>query len=336
MKSGICLVVLFLLASTTFAQTPPADSPATSRALERHDESMDRAFDDIDRDVDDVIWYFRLGDVAEIDKVRIATSKPIRMKNATGQGAGNPLIIPLYVFSPKNLKSKAPLLIFIHGGVHGRLESTYAHIIREALTQGYIVVCPEYRGSIGHGSELYEQIDYGGAEVDDVHDARNWAVENLPNVDASRVGIMGWSHGGFQTLMNIARWPNDYKVAYAGVPVSDLVQRMGYKSAGYRSTFEGFIGKQAEGDVMEYRRRSPVYYADKINTPLLIHTNTNDEDVNVLEVEHMIAALKAAGKKFEYKIYENAPGGHQFNRIDTKLARDSRKEMWDFLGRHLK
>jgi dipeptidyl aminopeptidase/acylaminoacyl peptidase len=87
---------------------------------------------------------------------------------------------------------------------------------------------------------------------------------------------------------------------------------------------------------MEYRRRSPVYYADKINTPLLIHTNTNDEDVNVLEVEHMIAALKAAGKKFEYKIYQNAPGGHQFNRIDTKLARDSRKEIWEFLARYLK
>jgi dipeptidyl aminopeptidase/acylaminoacyl peptidase len=136
--------------------------------------------------------------------------------------------------------------------------------------------------------------------------------------------------------MNIFRWPNDYKVAYAGVPVSDLVQRMGYKSAGYRATFEEFIGKEAEDNVAEYRRRSPVSYADKLAIPLLIHTNTNDEDVNVLEVEHMIQALKAAGKKFEYKIYENAPGGHQFNRIDTKLARESRQEIWSFLARYLK
>jgi len=57
--------------------------------------------------------------------------------------------------------------------------------------------------------------------------------------------------------------------------------------------------------------------------------------VHVLEVEHLIAALKAAGKKFEYKIYESAPGGHRFNRIDTRLAKDSRAEMWDFLARHL-
>jgi len=59
--------------------------------------------------------------------------------------------------------------------------------------------------------------------------------------------------------------------------------------------------------VNEYRKRSPAWNADKLQTPLLIHTTTNDEDVNVLEVEHLIMALKAAGKKFEHKIYSNAP-----------------------------
>ncbi len=62
-------------------------------------------------------------------------------------------------------------------------------------------------------------------------------------------------------------------------------------------------------------------HAKELQTPLLIHTNTNDEDVNVLEVEHLIEALKAEGKKFEYKIYQDAPGGHYFNRTDTKLAK---------------
>ena len=60
------------------------------------------------------------------------------------------------------------------------------------------------------------------------------------------------------------------------------------------------------------------------------------EDVNVMEVEHLIDALKAAGKKFEYKIYQAAPGGHEFNRIDTALAKASRKEAYDFLARYLK
>lgn len=53
-------------------------------------------------------------------------------------------------------------------------------------------------------------------------------------------------------------------------------------------------------------------------------------------MEHLIEALKAAGKKFEYKVYQNAPGGHAFNRLDTKLARESRAEVYRFLGQHLK
>jgi dienelactone hydrolase len=79
-----------------------------------------------------------------------------------------------------------------------------------------------------------------------------------------------------------------------------------------------------------------VWNAQKLQTPLLIHTNTNDEDVNVLEVEELIRALKAEGKKFEYKIYQDAPGGHMFNRLDTKLARESRAEVYKFLAQYLK
>jgi dipeptidyl aminopeptidase/acylaminoacyl peptidase len=137
--------------------------------------------------------------------------------------------------------------------------------------------------------------------------------------------------------MNIFNHPDAYKVAYAGVPVSDLVARMGYKGEHYHSLFSApyHIGKTAVQDPWEYRRRSPAWHAEKLKTPLLIHTNTNDEDVNVLEVEHLIKSLKAAGKDFEYKIYQNEPGGHVFNRIDTKAAKESRKEIWAFLAKYL-
>ena len=326
------LAFLLLIAFPVLAQTPGDPT----KQLESFERGTSRRFEDTQRQIDDALWYFRLGDVANIDKFEIASSKPRREKNPTDINAGNAIILPVYVFWPKNLKGKAPMLVFAHGGVHGRLTSNYAHIFREGLEQGFVIVSPEYRGSIGHGSDLYNQIDYGGAEIDDTHDARNWAVENLPFVDRNRVGIFGWSHGGYHALMNIFNWPDDYKVAYAGVPVSDLVARMGYTGQDYRDIFEGFIGKQPEDNVMEFRRRSPVNHVEKLRTPLLIHTTTNDEDVHVLEVEHLIAALKAAGKQFEYKIYQNAPGAHRFNRIDTALAKESRREMWAFLARHLK
>jgi dipeptidyl aminopeptidase/acylaminoacyl peptidase len=127
-------------------------------------------------------------------------------------------------------------------------------------------------------------------------------------------------------------------VAYAGVPVSDLVLRLGYQTDGYRAQYSApyHIGKTVREDIKEYERRSPITWVSKLQTPLLIHTNTNDEDVNVLEVKHLITALKAEGKKFEYKIYEDAPGGHTFNRLDTKFARESRAEVYKFLAQYLK
>jgi hypothetical protein len=56
----------------------------------------------------------------------------------------------------------------------------------------------------------------------------------------------------------------------------------------------------------------------------------------VVEVQHLVEALKAARRQFQYKIYDAAPGGHHFNRIDTKLARDSRAEIYAFLRQYLK
>jgi dipeptidyl aminopeptidase/acylaminoacyl peptidase len=291
----------------------------------------------IRKDIDDWMWFSRMADIAKVDKVRF-TSKPPKMSNPTGQGYGNPLIISAYTFIPLTLKAgqKAPLVVLVHQGIHGNFETLLdLRTTRELLAEGYVIVAPEYRGSTGYGGSFYDQIDYGGAEIDDTYASRNWAVENLP-VDPTKVGIMGFSHGGYHTLMNILTWPKAYQVAYAGVPVSDLIARMGYKNDGYRDIFEGFIGKSADQNVAEYKKRSPYALASKLETPLLIHTNTNDEDVNVLEVEHLIDSLKAAGKKFDYKIYENAPGGHYFNRIDTPLAKDSRKEILAFLAKYLK
>jgi len=337
----LALIVFFGVPSNVMAQSsPPAGSPPQAAPAPRPAGPSGEAqqIETVSNEVEAALWQLRVGDIANVDQFAVASTKPIRMANATGQGAGNPLILYLYTFTPKRLVAgqKAPLLVFNHDGIHSHFNMPYLHIIRELMDLGYVVVAPEYRGSTGYGGEYYSQIDYGGAEVDDVHDVRNWAVANLPHVDPDRVGIMGWSHGGYITLMNIFRWPHDYKVAYAGCPVSDLVMRMGYKAQGYRDIYAGFIGKQAEDDPMEYRKRSPVFYADKLDTPLLVHSNTNDEDVNVMEVEHLIEALKAAGRTFDSKIYDNAPGGHSFNRLDTALARQSRQDIYAFLAKYLK
>ena len=329
------IAALCLISAYGFAQTPEAAADRI-KALEDRLQFMEQG---LTKAIDDLQWHQNLDDIAVVDKVRYTSKPPHVIKNPAGQGATNPLVIQAYTFIPKKFATakKLPLMVLIHGGVHGDFNTFNWHIVRELLDQGYIIIAPEYRGSTGYGSSFYKQIDYGDYENDDVLAGKRWAVENLSQVDAEHVGIMGWSHGGMITLMNIFDHPEDYKVAYAGVPVSDLIARMGYKTQGYREEFStsSHIGKDASENVAEYRRRSPVWNAQKLKTPLLVHTNTNDEDVNVLEVEALINALKANGKKFEYKIYQDAPGGHIFNRIDTKLARESREEVYKFMAPYL-
>ncbi|MFY9115651.1 MAG: prolyl oligopeptidase family serine peptidase [Bacteroidales bacterium] len=290
--------------------------------------------------IDDVLWYHKVGDVAYIDKVYIPTTPRWKEANPTGQGAGNPLKIWSYIFVPKDINpaKKYPLIVLPHGGVHGDFTTYHTHIIRELMAQGYIVIATEYRGSTGYGRGLYEDIDYGGRENDDVWYGRNYMVENYDIVDKSRIGIIGWSHGGMITLMNLFQHPKDYACGYAGVPVSDLIARLGYKRPSYGAYFSApyHIGKTPEQDVEEYRRRSPAWHASKLQTPLLIYTNTSDEDVNSLEVEHMIKALKAEGKSFEYKIFEDEPGGHSFDRMDHAAASAMRFDIYKFLAKYLK
>jgi dipeptidyl aminopeptidase/acylaminoacyl peptidase len=318
----------------------PAQAQGGAPAASAAGVPQPAANDEILKRIDDLMWRLSLDDIAAIDKIEYTSLPPARIPNPNAPGAGNPLIIRAYTFIPKNLdrSRKQPLIVFCHQGVHANEDTRDAHVFRELLEQGYSIVSADYRGSTGYGRGFYEQIDYGGREVDDVYLAGQWMLDNYPFLDPKRVGIVGWSHGGLITLMNIFAHPQAYAAAYAGVPVSDLVARMGYEPPGYQSLYSApyHIGKTVREDVMEYRRRSPVFHAKELNTPLLIHTNTNDEDVNVLEVQHLIEALKAEGKKFDYKIYDDAPGGHYFNRIDTKAARESRREIWRFPAQYLK
>ena len=338
---SVFFLFIFTVFSTNWslAQSTSGELAEQLKTLKKANENLQHRLDKIEKAVDDILWRERVGDIAFIDKVYISGPPLRKEKNPTGQGAGNPVKFWAYVFLPKSIdfNNKYPLIVFPHGGVHSNFSTYYTHIIKELMEQQYIVVAAEYRGSTGYGKSFYEKIDYGGLEVEDVDASREYMLKNYDMVDKKRVGIIGWSHGGLIALHNIFDHPKHYKVAFAGVPVSDLIARMGYKTQQYRDLYsiDYHIGKTAYEDVEEYKKRSPAWNAYKLQTPLLIHTNTNDADVNVLEVEHLIKSLKAEGKKFEYEIYQNIPGGHSFDRMDTKKAKEIRLKIYQFLAKNL-
>ncbi len=259
------------------------------------------------------------------------------------------LDIPLYVYAP--LVKRGPkghaAMVWVHGGVHGNWTESYWPFVKEAVERGYVVVCPEYRGSTGYGKEFHEEIDYGGYEVDDAVTGADY-LKTLPYVDPERIGIMGWSHGGYITLLALARFPGMFQCGAAIVPVTNLIFRLSYKGPSYQRQFA--TQKRIRGLPFErnelYVERSPYYQVDKIQDPVLVHIATNDRDVNYVEAEPLVYALR--GKKpelSETKIYVDPPGGHSFSRRvdgrtlqrqDTPEQLDSWNRTWAFLEWHLR
>jgi dipeptidyl aminopeptidase/acylaminoacyl peptidase len=335
--SALVILIIMLLNTALYAQEP--GNNALQNSLDNYFERLGHDVDVLKKKIDDILWFERVGDIAFIDKVRIAGAPPAGAEKAKRFIDKNPIKFWSYVFIPKDIDrdKKYPLIVLPHGGVHGDFTTNHVHIIREMMAQQYIVVAPEYRGSTGYGRRFYRWIDYGGLENLDVKISRDYMVENYTIVDEKRVGIVGWSHGGMIALMNIFEYPKAYACAYAGVPVSDLIARMGYMWPAYEENFSAnyHIGEPVWRNIDEYRKRSPVNHVHKLQTPLMITTNTNDEDVHVLEVENLINALKANDKSFEYKIYQDVPGGHSFDRMDHAEGRQARFQMYRFLEKHL-
>jgi dipeptidyl aminopeptidase/acylaminoacyl peptidase len=328
----VCLVFSFV---QVFSQTNP---PAP--ALQSLPEDLGHLDAKLSRQMNELLWFQHLNDLAVVDEIRF-TGPPVRTTNNIAPPPGsNEVVVSALTFLPRehHRSRKLPLLVLAHGEVHGNIASDEDfHIVRELVQQGYAVIAPDYRGSSGYGPEFWHQIDYGGLEIEDVHAARRYMLERYPQIDPHRVGIIGWSHGGAIALLTVFAHPEEYQVCYAGVPVSDLEERVRVRGKGYEGLFAApyHLGKTVEEAPEEYRRRSPAWNAEKLHTPLLLQANTNDQDVTIGEIERLIQALKAAEKDFTYHIYTNAPGGHYFNRLDTALARESRAEVWRFLARHL-
>jgi dipeptidyl aminopeptidase/acylaminoacyl peptidase len=275
--------------------------------------------------------------------------KQVKYRSSVGD-----LDIPAYVFQP--LQTRGPkghaALVWVHGGVHSNQSEMMFPFIKDAVERGYVVIAPDYRGSTGYGEAFYQAIDYGGYEIDDVMSAVDY-LKTLPHVDQARLGVIGWSHGGYITLFTVFRDKTPFAAAAAIVPVTNLVFRLSYKGPSYQREFATQM--RIAGLPFEkrdiYIQRSPLYSVDKLHVPLLVHVATNDEDVNFVEDQQIIDALRSRKPDLaETKIYVDptpgpVSGGHTFSRRvnpqtlqrdDSPEQRDSWNRTWAFLEWHLR
>jgi len=288
---------------------------------------------------------------ADTDKTwRAAAAGHMQVEKITYRSGAGDLDIPAWVFQPLTIRGpkQHPAIVWTHENIRGHLYEHYIPYIRDATARGYVVIAPEYRGSIGYGQEFFDAIDYGGKEVDDVVTAADVLKSKYPQVDPARIGIMGWSHGGMITLLSIFRNPTLFKSAVAMVPVTNLFQRLAYK--GVERQHQAIDPANRYGGLPFekrdiYKDRSPVYSVDKLQIPLYVGVTKNDEDVNIEEDMQLVDALRARKPGLaETMVYDNPPGGHTFDRrVDpktwqpenTREQRDSWNRVWTFLDWNL-
>src|SRR5262245_52164557 len=231
----------------------------------------------------------QLREQAATDKTwQSASAGVMRMEKITYRSRAGDLDVPAFVFQPLTTRGAKghPALVWVHENIRGHLYEHYVPYIREATAKGYVVIAPEYRGSIGYGKAYYDAIDYGGSEVDDVVTAFEVLKTKYPQVDTSRVGIIGWSHGGMITLLSIFRNPSTFRAAVAMVPVTNLFQRLAWKGVERQKQAidpqNRYGGLPAERREI-YKDRSPLYGVDKLQIPLYVGVTKNDDDVNIEE-----------------------------------------------------
>jgi dienelactone hydrolase len=178
-------------------------------------------------------------------------------------------------------------------------------------------------------------------------------LKTMPHVDTDRVGVMGWSHGGYITSLLLIRPNNPFKAGAAIVPVTNLFFRLSYKGPSYQRSFStqrGLQGLPFEKRE-EYIRRSPLYGVDSLKVPLLVHVATNDEDVNYVEDQQMVDALRSRKPDLsETKTYVDphpwgSSVGHAFSRrvdpetlarVDSPAQIDSWNRTWVFFEWNLR
>jgi dipeptidyl aminopeptidase/acylaminoacyl peptidase len=228
--------------------------------------------------------------------------------------------------------SKAyPLVLYIHGGPRSASTTGFSSITQSFAAQDWIVFMPNYRGSDNFGNAYTRAIneDAGAGPGRDVMAGID-AVKKRFKIDENRIGVGGWSYGGYMTSWMIGHYPI-FKAAVSGAAVNNLVAQytFGDGGLGRRITWGSPYGTPES--LKKYVEMSPITYASKIRTPTLIMCNTGDVRVPITQSYEMYRALRDNGVPTKFIAYP--VGGHSAE--DPVHAADVERRYIDWFSRYL-
>ncbi|TAN08017.1 MAG: S9 family peptidase [Rhodanobacteraceae bacterium] len=244
----------------------------------------------------------RLTDVnAFVDKLALGRTESVKWQN-DGFDEDGVLTYPVGYRQGQ----KYPLVLVIHGGPEAASTVRFSPLPQLLAASGFMVFQPNYRGSTNLG-DAYQHAIYrntGEGPGQDVM-AGLAAVEKLGDVDTGRIGVTGWSYGGYMTTWLTGHY-NVWKAAVAGAPLTDWV--MDYTVAYYQKGDTYFFGSSPWTDAgwKIWREQSPITYARNVKAPTLLMGDVHDSNVPLINAEEWYHALRDNGVTVEFYAYPEA------------------------------
>jgi dipeptidyl aminopeptidase/acylaminoacyl peptidase len=205
-----------------------------------------------------------------------------------------------------------PLIVLVHGGpayAHYPLFPASAEDYDAALaSQGYFIFRPNPRGSYGQG-EAFTQAnikDFGYGDLRDVLSGLDVVLKSAP-IDPERVGIIGWSYGGYMTMWALTQ-TDRFKAAVSGAGLSDWLSYYGTNNID--TWMIPYFGASVYDDPKVYERSSPMTFIKKVRAPTLIVAGDRDAEVPITQSYEYWNALRRLGVKTEFVVYPDE--GHIF------------------------
>lgn len=247
------------------------------------------------------------------------------------------MVIPNVLWRPRQASqsSRAPALVWVHGGPGGQTTRAYNPVVQLLVSQGYVVLGVNNRGSSGYGKRFLAADDgkHGREPLLDLVSAKRY-LQSLDYVDADNIGIIGQSYGGYMTVAALAFHPDEFQ---AGVDLFGVTN--------WLRTIESipphleFLRRAAEiefGHPVADREKlmaiSPLFHAERIRAPLLVLQGANDPRTLKVESDELVEAVRKNGVPVDYIVFPDE--GHGFTKKQNQV--EAYGHVLAFLDRHLK
>lgn len=268
---------------------------------------------------------------AELPKLPLGRTRVVRWKGPGGLDIEGLLTYPADYQEGK----RYPLLLVIHGGPTGVFTQTFIanpglYPLASFAARGYAVLRPNPRGSSGYGKEFRfaNYGDWGGKDYQDLMAGVDHVIQ-MGVADPQRLGVMGWSYGGFMTSWVITQTKR-FKAASVGAAVTNLFSFTG------TADIPGFLPDYFSGEAWDrteaYLKHSPMFHVKGVSTPALIQHGERDDRVPLSQGQEYYNALVRQGVPTRMVVYPRTPHGPR----EPKFLRHIMQDNLEWFEKHLK